>query len=262
MILAAFMVTGFLVASVYAVAMLRGRTDRYHRLGMLIPLVLGSVVAPIQIVVGDWAARSVGADQPVKLAAMEGLYRSGNGAPESLGGYYSGNSLHGAIRIPDGLSLLLHLKPHSYVMGLDKVPPALQPPVTVVHWSFDLMVAIGFGLLALGAWLGVTWWTRRTTPRSVWFLRATAVSGVAAVVAMEAGWIVTEVGRQPWIVYNVLKVSSAVNRAPGLSWGLAAVLAVYAVLTVALVYVLRRMTRSTPVPDAPQERDVTEYKVV
>jgi cytochrome d ubiquinol oxidase subunit I len=263
MILAAFMVTGFLMASVYAVAMLRGRTDRYHRLGLLIPLTFGAAVTPVQIVAGDWAARFAAAGQPLKLAAMEGLYTSGRGVPESLGGYFAGNRLHGALRIPDGLSLLLHLSPNGYVVGLQSAPASDRPPlVTLVHLSFDTMVAIGFGLLALGGWLALAWWRRRSMPRSAWFLRATAVSGVAAVAAMEAGWIVTEVGRQPWIVYRVLRVAAAVNPAPGLAWGLVAVVAVYAVLTVVTVYVLRRLARSRPVPAAPQERDVTAYKVV
>ena len=260
MILAAFMVTGFLVAGVYAVAMLRGRRDRYHRLGLLVPLVLGVAAAPVQIVVGDWAARSVSAEQPTKLAAMEGLFRSGTHAPLAVGGFYSGNELHGALHIPDGLSLLVHLRPDGYIAGLDQVPPELRPPVPIVHLAFDTMVGIGFGLLALGLWLGYGWWRRRELPRSRWFLRAVALSGVAAVAAMEAGWVTTEVGRQPWIVYRVLRVDDAVNPAPGLGWGLVAVLAVYAVLTVATVYVLRRLARH-PVPAAPQERDVTEYQV-
>ncbi len=134
--------------------------------------------------------------------------------------------------------------------------------MTVVHLAFDAMVGIGFGLLALGAWAALAWWRHRGMPRSAWFLRATAVSGIAAVAAMEAGWVVTEVGRQPWIVYGVLRVADAVNPAPGLGWGLLAVVTVYAVLTVVTVYVLRRLARSRPVPEAPQERDVTEYKVV
>jgi cytochrome d ubiquinol oxidase subunit I len=263
MILAAFMVTGFGVASVYAVAMLRGRTDRYHRLGLAIPLTLGAAITPVQIAVGDWAARAVGSDQPLKLAAMEGLYHGGRGVPEAIGGYFANNRLHGAIRIPDGLSLLLHFSPHGYVAGLASAPPDVRPPlVTVVHLSFDAMVAIGFGLLGLGAWAALAWWRHRDLPRSAWFLRATAVSGIAAVAAMEAGWIVTEVGRQPWIVYGVLRVADAVNPAPGLGWGLLAVVSVYAVLTVVTVYVLRRLARSRPVPAAPQERDVTDYKVV
>jgi cytochrome bd ubiquinol oxidase subunit I len=261
MILAAFMVTGFLMASVYAVAMLRGRRDRYHHLGLLIPLVLGVVAAPVQIVVGDWAARFVASHQPAKLAAMEGLFRSGPHAPLSLGGYYSGGQLHGALHIPDGLSLLVHLSPEGYVVGLDRIPRDVQPPVTIVHLAFDTMVSIGFALLALGIWLGYCWWRNRQLPRSRWFLRAVAVSGVAAVAAMEAGWVTTEVGRQPWIVYQVLRVDDAVNPAPGLGWGLAAVLVVYTVLTVATAYVLRRLAR-TPLPLAPQEYDVARYQVV
>jgi cytochrome d ubiquinol oxidase subunit I len=124
------------------------------------------------------------------------------------------------------------------------------------------MVGLGFGLLALGGWLAWSWWRRRELPASRWFLRAVAATGVAAVVAMEAGWITTEVGRQPWIVYQVLKVSNAVNPAPGLQYSLAPVLAGYALLSVATVYVLRRMTRSRPVPEAPQESDVRAYTVV
>ena len=220
MILAAFMVTGFLIASVYAVAILRGRDDRYHRLGMLVPLTFAAIITPFQIFVGDWAARFVADDQPVKLAAMEGLYRSQSGAPESLGGIYYDKSLHGAIEIPRGLSLLTHLQPNAFIPGLDSVPPGQRPPVNVVHLAFDTMVGIGFALLALGAWLAISWWRRRDLPSSRWFLRSVAVSGVASVVAMEAGWITTEVGRQPWVVYGLLRVDKAVNPASGLGWGL------------------------------------------
>jgi cytochrome d ubiquinol oxidase subunit I len=124
------------------------------------------------------------------------------------------------------------------------------------------MVGIGFGLLALGAWLAWSWWRRRDVPRSRWFLRAVAVSGVGATVAMEAGWVATEVGRQPWIVYHVLRVSNAVNPAPGLADGVWPVIAVYALLTVGTVYVLRRLARGRPVPTAPQEADVRSHTVV
>lgn len=261
MILAAFMVTGFTVASVYAVAMLRGRRDRYHRLGLLVPLTFACCVTPLQIVVGDWAARYVAAEQPAKLAAMEGLYRSEHGVPESIGGLYHHDALHGAIRVPGGLSLLTHGNTHAYVAGLDGVPADQRPPVNIVHLSFDTMVGIGFFLLALGAWLAWTWWRRRDLPGSPWFLRAVTVSGVAAVIAMEAGWVTTEVGRQPWIVYGLLRVNDAVNPAGGIGWGFPALVAVYVVLTVATVYVLRYMVRRRPVPVAPQEHDVTEYEV-
>jgi cytochrome d ubiquinol oxidase subunit I len=262
MILAALMVTGFGTASVYAVAMLRGRRDRYHRLGMLIPLTAGAIVAPLQIVAGDFAARLVAGHQPMKLAAMEGLAATTKGAPESLGGWYSGGELHYALRIPDGLSLLARLNPHATIKGLNAFPAGDRPPlVNVVHLSFDLMVAIGFGLLALGAWLAWAWWRRRDTPGTSWFLRAVAVSGVAAVAAMEAGWVTTEVGRQPWIVYNVMRVADAVNPEPGIQYGYWAVIAIYAVLTVVTVAVLRHMTKSVAIPAAPQDADAEGYRV-
>jgi cytochrome bd ubiquinol oxidase subunit I len=262
MILAAFMVTGFLIASVYAVAMLRGHRDRYHCLGLLVPLSVACAVTPIQIVVGDWAARYVADNQPTKLATMEGLYHSQHAAPESVGGIYYDNSLHGAIRIPHGLSLLTRLNPNAYIAGLDGVPANQRPPVNIVHLAFDSMVGIGFGLLALGAWLGWAWWRHHRIPASAWFLRAVAVSGLASVAAMEAGWITTEVGRQPWIVYGLLRVDQAVNPAAGIGWGLPLLLVVYTVLTVAIVYILRHMVRTRPVPAAPQESDVADYEAV
>jgi cytochrome d ubiquinol oxidase subunit I len=261
MILAAFMVAGFGTASVYAVAMLRGRRDRYHRLGFLVPFVLAAVITPVQLVVGDWAAQFLAERQPVKLAAIEGLRETTAGAPLSVGGYYDGEQLRYAVEIPDGLSLLAHHDPGAVVRGLAEVPPDQRPPVNIVHWSFQVMVGIGTGLLLLGLWFAVAWWRRRQLPRSRWFLRAAAAAGAGAVVALEAGWVTTEVGRQPWVVYGLLRTQDAVNPAPGLSAGLYAVTAVYAVLTVTTVLVLRRMTRSTPIPEAPQESDVDAVRV-
>ncbi|MGH4025707.1 MAG: cytochrome ubiquinol oxidase subunit I, partial [Pseudonocardiaceae bacterium] len=145
MIIAAVMVTGFGVASVYAVGMLRGRRDRYPRIGLLLPLTVAAVAAPIQIAVGDWLANVVADHQPAKLAAMEGLYRSGPGAPLSLGGIYVDDRLVGAIEIPHGLSLLIHHDPDGFVAGLDVVPPPLRPPVNVTHLSYNAMIGIGFG---------------------------------------------------------------------------------------------------------------------
>lgn len=261
MIVAAFMVTGFGTASVYAVALLRGRRDRYHRLGLLVPLTMGALLTPVQIGVGDWAARMVADEQPTKLAAMEALTHTRAGAPETLFGYYANGAVHWALRIPDGLSLLTRFRPHAVIQGLDATPAALRPPVTLVHWSFDLMVAIGFGLLGLGGWLAWWWWRGREREPGRWFLLAVAGSGLAATAAMELGWITTEVGRQPWVVYHVLLVARAVNPEPGVQYGFWAVLAIYSVLTVVLVAVLRRLARATPVPVAPQEADVTSYAV-
>ena len=117
MLLAAYMVTGFTVASVYAVGMLRGRRDRYHRFGLLIPLTVAAIAAPIQIGVGDWIANIVAENQPVKLAAMEGLYETGTAVPLSLGGIYYDDELHYALEIPWGLSLLVTHDPNGEVIG-------------------------------------------------------------------------------------------------------------------------------------------------
>lgn len=260
MIIAAVMVTGFCVASVYAVGMLRGRRLRYHRIGLLLPLTVAAVATPIQIGVGDWLANVVAKHQPAKLAAMEGLYQSGTGVPLSLGGIYIDDELVGAIEIPYGLSLLIHHDPNGFVAGLDAVPVQLRPPVNVTHLSYNLMIAIGFGLLGIAAWLAWAWWRRRDMPRSPWFLRGVALSGVAAVVAMEAGWVATEVGRQPWIVYQIQLTRDAVSTAPGLRYGFYLVLAVYIVLTVMTVYVLRRLTRAHESLLAPQELGPEEQR--
>jgi cytochrome bd ubiquinol oxidase subunit I len=240
MLLAALMCTGFGVASVYAVAMLRGRRDEYHRRGFRVGLALGAVVAPIQVVVGDWAVRAVAEQQPVKLAALESLERTGPNAPLSVG----------PVELPGALSFLLHGRTDAVVTGLDVVAPADRPPVAITHLSFDLMVAIGFGLLALAGW--AAWrWRRRSSRLSFvdnpWFLRAAALAGPASVVALLAGWITTEVGRQPWIVHLVLRTRDAVSDQPGLYWYFYGTLVVYAVLATSLVAILRRLARrSTP----------------
>lgn len=266
MILAAFMVASFLTASVYAVALLRGRRDTYHRAGFVIPFTLGAAVTPFQILVGDWAARFLADYQPAKLAAIEGVYTTGSHVPLTIGGIAGDDGLKYGLEVPNGLSLLVGYSPDTVVKGLDRVPRGQWPAVTGVHWAFDLMVSIGFFLLAMGLWLLWAWWRRRRMggelPFNRLFLMLAAVSGPAAVVALESGWCVTELGRQPWIVWGVMSVRDAVNPAPGLMAGLWLVLVVYAAMTVATVYVLRRMTRGTPVPQAPQEEDVSRYPVV
>ncbi|MEU3859654.1 cytochrome ubiquinol oxidase subunit I [Streptomyces sp. NPDC028722] len=269
MILAAFMVAAFLTASVYAVALLRGRRDAYHKAGFILSFTVGAVVAPFQIVVGDWVARFLSDYQPVKLAAIEGVYRTGSHVPLTIGGIAVDNGLRYGLEVPDGLSLLVGYRPGTVVEGLDRVPRSQWPAVTGVHWAFDLMVAVGFFLLGLGLWLLFVWWrTRRSggglldRRGSRLLLALVALAGPASVVALESGWSVTELGRQPWIVWGVMSVRDAVNPAPGLMVGLWLVLVVYAAMTVATVYVLRRLVRDTPVPAAPQEADVRGYPVV
>jgi cytochrome d ubiquinol oxidase subunit I len=247
MILGAFIVAGCLVATPHAWALLRGRGTRYHRTGLALALTVAMVAAPVQIIVGDWAARHVAAQQPTKLAALEGVTHTQKGAALHIGGLYIDGEVKGAIRIPDLLSLLAYDNTHATVQGLDAVPVGDRPPVNVVRTSFQVMVAIGFGLLALGLWLALAWKRRRALPRSRWFLRAAVLAGPAAVLALECGWVVTEVGRQPWIVYRVMRVRDAVSDASGLRWGYFLLIAVYAVLAITTFTVLRRLAR-TPLP--------------
>jgi cytochrome bd ubiquinol oxidase subunit I len=261
MIIAAFMVAGFSVASVYAFAILRGRRDRYHTLGFAIPFTVAAILTPVQITVGDWIARFLADNQPIKLAGIEGVFETARGVPLHIGGVAVDGEMRYGIPIPDGLSLLAYLNPNAEVTGLNTVPEADRPPINIMHLSFDVMVGIGFALLALSAWAALYAWRRRTLPRSRWFWRAAVLGGPAAVVALEAGWITTEVGRQPWIVYGVMRTADAVNPSPGLWGGLAILVAVYAALTAAVIFVLRRLARDKPVPLAPQEIDVKRYPV-
>jgi cytochrome d ubiquinol oxidase subunit I len=244
MILAAYLVTGFLVASIYAVGMLRGRRDRIHRLGLLIPLTVACIATPIQFVVGDSAARAIAKDQPIKFAGMECVEKTSTDVTEYILGRCTSGGVKGGIGIPGFDSLLVGWSTSTQVTGLDSVPASDRPPATtMLHWAFDSMVGICTLLIALGAWLAAGWWRNRDFPQSRWFLRATAVSGVASVVALECGWIVTEVGRQPWIVNNVMRTSDAVTHASGLWVTFAVVLALYVALGATLIISLRAMSR-------------------
>jgi cytochrome d ubiquinol oxidase subunit I len=262
MILAAFMVTGFLTASVYAVGMLKGRRDRYHRLGLLLPLAVAIAATPLQIGVGDWAGHFVADHEPVKLAAMEALVTTERGAPLHIGGIIKDGEVRYGLPVPKGLSLLAQDNPDAQIRGLDQVAPDDRPPANVVHIAFDLMVLSGFALLGLSLWSVVAWRRRGDLPGGRWFLRAVAASGVVAVVALEAGWTTTEVGRQPWVVYGVLRTKDAVNPAPGLVSGFVIVCLVYAVLTVATIAAMRWLGDHRPEQSpSPQEQWVTAREV-
>lgn len=247
MYLAGYVVVGFLVASVYAVAWLKGDRSRYVRTAMIIPLAFAALTAPVQVVVGDWAAREVAQTQPIKLAAMEGLGQTTKGAPFTIGGYYDKdtNKVENGIAIPDMLSLLADHNPNATIEGLDAVPVEDRPgPINTVRYSFHIMVGIGTLLAMLGAFFVFVWARKRRLPESKWFYRAVAVSGVLSIIALEAGWIVTEVGRQPWIAYNVMRVSEAVTHADGIGILLAFGVVIYAALIAMVVWLLRRLAKT------------------
>jgi cytochrome d ubiquinol oxidase subunit I len=244
MLLAAYVVAAFTVAGVYAMGMLRGRRDRYHRIGLLIPMTVASVAIPLQIVMGDVIAREVFHAEPAKFAAIEAVPTTSTHVPEVLGGVMVDGKLRYGLRIPDGASLLSGFSPSTRISGLNAIPQDVRPRqdlVTIVHLSFDIMVGTGFLLLGLAAWFAVWWWRQREAGPGRWFLRATGVSGVVAVVSLESGWIVTEVGRQPWTVVGLLLTRDAVQTSGNLWPFFAGAVAVYAAVTVGAVLALRSL---------------------
>ncbi|MGH2980432.1 MAG: cytochrome ubiquinol oxidase subunit I [Solirubrobacterales bacterium] len=246
MYFAGYMVAGFLVAAVYAAAWLRGDRSRYNRAALIIPLTIAALVTPAQLIVGDWAARTVTEDQPVKLAAFEGLAKTERGAPFHIGGIYEDGEVKYGIEIPKLLSILADHDPNGEVQGLNTVPPSDQPPINVTRLSFQTMVFIGTGLALLAAVYVLVWWRNRRLPRSKWFYRALLVAGPLSLVALIAGWVTTEVGRQPWVVYEVMRTEQAVTDAGGLQVVFWSLLAVYLSLLGAVIWLLRRLARSSP----------------
>ncbi len=220
MILACYVATGFAVAAVYAVAMLRGKREEYYRKGLLLGMAMGAIAIPLQIVSGDANARFVAESQPAKLAAMEADFHTQQGAPLVIGGLVDTQTgqVKYALEIPYGLGILATGDPNATITGLDKYPFNDQPDAALVHPSFDGMVASGFFAL----FVGLLFW---------------------AIYLM-----VTELGRQPWVIYNFLRTKDAVTTAPGLKYSFLGFTALYVILAVALIILLLRLARE-PLPE-------------
>ncbi|MFL5971780.1 MAG: cytochrome ubiquinol oxidase subunit I [Gaiellaceae bacterium] len=244
MYLAGYMVAGFLTASVYAWGWLRGRRGRYERVALVVPLTVAALAAPVQIVVGDWAARTVAREQPTKLAAFEGLHQSEERAPVHLGGWYDGDEIRYGVPLPRLLSLLAFHDPSARVEGLEEVPADERPPVNVVRVAFQTMVGIGFLLAGIAAVYLFVLLRRKRLPESPWFYRALVAAGPLSVVALIAGWVTTEVGRQPWVVYGHMRTEAAVTGASGIPIGYTSLLLVYTGLLAAVAWILRRLARA------------------
>ncbi len=246
MFLAAYMVMGFVTAAVYARGWLRGRHDRLHALGIAVPLALAAIATPLQPLVGHFAGGRIADEQPVKLAAMEGLARTSDSVDLELGGWFIDGELRGAftVPIPGLLSALAQndLGFDATVVGLDSVPPEDRPPVNIVRFSYQLMIAIGTALVGVIVWAALVWRRHGAVTHSTRLLRVLTVTGVAAVVALEAGWITTEVGRQPWIVNGVIRTRDAVTDAGWIWLSFAVLVAVYSGMTFAGLRVIRSMS--------------------
>ncbi len=263
MILAAYMVAGFTVAGVYAVGYLRGRRDLYHRTGFALSFVPAAVLTPFQIFVGDTAARAIAHTQPIKFAAMEYVANTSRHVPEWILGVYVNGKVYAGIKIPDFDSILVGFGPGTKVIGWNSVPATDRPPVVwLIHLCFDAMVGLGFLLLLFGLWALYVWIRRRRLPHHSLFWVAGAVGGVAAIVAMECGWVVTEEGRQPWVVYKLQTTAAAATHNSGVLVSLSIIIVLYAVLGTATVLVLRMLARrwrqadaeDAAVPYGPEDR--------
>jgi cytochrome d ubiquinol oxidase subunit I len=256
MVVAAYVVGGFLISSVYAVGMLRGRRDRYHRLGFLIPFSVAAVAIFAQMAVGDSLARWVYNNEPVKFAAIELVPKTTSDVPETLFGHLNSNdTVSGGIPIPGLASILSDPKTgtSTVVQGLNIVPASDEPTigeVNTVHLAWDVMVGLGTLMCLLAAWYWACWIFRRDMPQSKLFLRIASVTGVAAVITLESGWVVSEVGRQPWIVYNLMKVEAAATANTGVWVTFIGVVLLYLGVAVTTVLVLRAMSRRYRAQDA------------
>ena len=255
MLLAAYAAVGFAVAGIHAWVLLRHPGNRFHRAALAIALLVGGPAALLQPVSGDLLAQMVAETQPAKLAAMEGQFETEAGAPLRIGGLPDPESrtTRWAIEIPYGLSLLAYHDPHATVTGLNDIPRENWPNTVLVHLSFQVMVACGgvMALLALAA--GLLAWRRRSL-ESRWLLRSLVFASPLGVLAIEAGWFVTELGRQPWIIQGVMRTRDALTPMPGLVVPLVTITAVYVVLGVIVVFLLKRHVISTvPGEESPPE---------
>ena len=261
-VIAIYMTAGFAVASIYAVAWLRGRRDHYQRLAFAVPFTVAALLTPVQLVIGDLSARALVTDQPAKFAAMELTWTTRDHNPEVLGGLIdSSGGVHFGFEVPSLDSVLVGYTPAAVIPGLTSFPIDARPSTVetnITHLAFDVMVMLGTAGAALAAWYFAVLLRRRALPGSTWFYRLAALAGVGCYVSVEAGWITTEVGRQPWIVYGTMRVSDAVTFAPAsFVWTMLATLViVYAVIAVFFVTVLLRLgsrwSRQDQDGDAPE----------
>ena len=247
MVLAAYVATGFLVAGIHAFFLLRDPKNAFHRASCSIALVVACISIPLQMVSGDFAAEEVAKLQPTKLGAMEAHYQTSKGAPLVIGGIPNDTTgtVDYALQIPFGLSLLVGHNPETEVFGREHFPRDQWPNVRLVHWSFDIMVGTGSVMLAVAAWVAWIWWRTRRLPDNKWLLRALVCCAPLGFIAVETGWFVTELGRQPWIIYGFMRTRDAVTPMPGLVVPFTTFTTVYLLLAVIVIFLLRRQFMET-----------------
>lgn len=248
MTLAAFAATGFAVAGVHALMILRKKNVVFHLKAFKIAIVFGAIAALLQPISGDISAKDVAKRQPAKLAAMEAHFKTEEAASLIIGGIpdEETQTVKYKLELPGMLSFLAHGDFKQEVTGLDKIPKENHPPVTVTHFAFQIMVGIGVFLMVLAVLYFVSlkkksWYDKQ------WFLRLFVIAIPLGFVAVEAGWTVTEVGRQPWIIYNVMRTADAVTPMPGIVYSFYLFTAIYISLSAVVIFLLRRQIQMVPV---------------
>lgn len=249
MCLAAFTATGFAVAGVHALMILRNKNRDFHFKAFKIAAIFACIGAILQPLSGDISAKDVAERQPAKLAAMEALYKTEKPAPLLIGGIVNekDKTVKGAIKIPGALSFLAHGDFHAEVKGLDQIPENEHPPVAITHYAFQIMVGIGTLLALISVIFFINIIRKRSVIDKRWVLKLFVASIPLGYIALEAGWVVTEVGRQPWIIYGIMRTKDAVTPMPGIAYSFYIFSAIYISLSIVVTFLLYRQIKMVPV---------------
>jgi cytochrome d ubiquinol oxidase subunit I len=245
MSLAAFVATGFAVAGVHAFMALRGKNVEFHRKAFTIAAIFACVAAVLQPLSGDHSAKSVAKRQPAKLAAMEAHFKTEKSASFLIGGIpdEKNKEVNYGIKIPGLLSYLAHGDFKAEVKGLDQIPEADQPPIAVTHYAFQIMIGLGTLMAGISVLYFISLWKKKLWLESTWLLKLFAIATPMGFIAVEAGWTVTEVGRQPWIIYGVMRTRDAVTPMPGISYSFFIFTGVYLLLAFLVSFMLYRQMK-------------------
>lgn len=242
MCLAAFVSTGFAVAGVHALMILRRKNVLFHSKAFKIAAVFGACAACLQPLSGDISAKDVAGRQPAKLAAMEAHFHTKKNAGLIIGGIpdTASKKVDYAIELPGLLSFMVTGNFDGEVQGLDRIPADEHPPVAVTHYAFQVMVGLGMIMVFISLLYFVVLWRKKDWLRKKWLMRLFVLATPLGFIALEAGWTVTEVGRQPWIIYGIMRTADAVTPMPGIAYSFYLFSAVYISLSIMVTWLLYR----------------------
>lgn len=248
MIIAAFSATGFAVAGIHALMIYRKKNIAFHTKAFKIAIIFGAAAAILQPFSGDLSAKNAAKRQPAKLAAMEAYFHTQKYAPLVIGGIpdTAAKKVNYGLEIPGLLSFLVHDNFKTQVNGLDKIPVKNQPPVAVTHYAFQIMVGIGVLMMLIGIIYFYELWKKKDLLSKPWFLKTFIWATPLGFIALEAGWTVTEVGRQPWIIQGVMRTSEAVTPMPGIQYSFYLFSFIYFTLSIAVIFLLKRQIQMVP----------------